>query len=158
MSRPSLTIVVALMLGTIAACHRQSGPPSRPSMGPETVSDGYGEKARGESGGVESVSFEDGPPLQVSRVEELIEARFPGVEVRRTADGNYSVIVRGIGSFMSSEQPLYVIDGTPYQGSLGWLAPSDVVRIALLKNPTETSIYGVRGSNGVFVISTKRKR
>jgi TonB-dependent SusC/RagA subfamily outer membrane receptor len=158
MSRLSSSILVALTLASIAGCRREPEFRTEPGMGPAVVSDGYGEKVKGDAGGVQSVSFEDGPGMQVARVEQLIEARFPGVEVRRTADGNYSMMIRGVGSFMASEQPLFVIDGAPFQGSLGWLNPADVMRIDLLKNPTETAIYGLRGSNGVFVITTRRKR
>jgi TonB-dependent SusC/RagA subfamily outer membrane receptor len=38
---------------------------------------------------------------------------------------------------------------------LNWLDPADILRIDVLKDPTETSIYGVRGANGVIVIRTK---
>ena len=99
------------------------------------------------------------PGQKVARVEELLIGQ-PGVDVVRTGDGGYSVSIRGTGSFMSSEQPLYVIDGTPYEATpgrgLGWLNPQDVVRIDVLKNPTETSFYGLRGGNGVIVITTKK--
>jgi TonB-dependent SusC/RagA subfamily outer membrane receptor len=40
---------------------------------------------------------------------------------------------------------------------MGWLNPADVVRITVLKNPSETSIYGVRGANGVIIITTQRR-
>ena len=98
---------------------------------------------------------------KVSRVEELLVGR-PGVDVQRTSDGNYSVTIRGTGSFMSSEQPLYVIDGVPVVvqdgRGLSWINPADVTKIEILKNPTETTLYGVRGGNGVIVITTKRAR
>lgn len=159
-SRVSSRIVFGLVLASIVGCHQRGVRPKPTSA--ETVSDGYGEKSKDQVGGaVQSVTFDDGPNKRVSRVEELIEGRFSGVLVQRTANGGYSVSIRGTGSFSSSEQPLYVIDGMPYEvGSgrgLGWLNPADVVRIDLLKNPAETSIYGVRGANGVIVITTKRK-
>lgn len=160
MSRISSRIAFLLVLAPMVGCRQPAGVPSRPA--PATVSDGYGEKSKDQAGGVPSVTFEDGPNNKVSSVEELLEGRFPGVQVQRTGDGGYSVSIRGVGSFMSSEQPLYVIDGVPYEvrpgRGLSWLNPADVVRIDLLKNPSETSIYGVRGANGVIVITTKRKR
>ena len=98
---------------------------------------------------------------KVTHVEELLIGK-AGVDVQRTSDGGYSVSIRGTGSFMSSEQPLYVIDGVPYEVNasrgLGWLNPSDVTRIDVLKNPTETTLYGVRGGNGVIVITTRRPK
>lgn len=124
--------------------------------------DGYGEKSRETAGGTaQSVSF-DKDTRQVARVEELIEARLAGVVVTRTADGGYSVRVRGASSFMSNQEPLYVIDGVPIEVNtsrgLGFLNPADVARIDLLKNPNETAIYGVRGANGVIVITTRKPR
>jgi len=154
MSRISSSIIFAVVLASIVGCNQRSG--LRQAPAPDSVSVGYGQKAKEEAGGVTSVSFED-KNKQVSRVEELLEG-LPGLEVKRAGNG-YSVTLRGVGSFMSSEQVLFVIDGTPYGagGGLGWLNPADVTRIDLLKNPSETAIYGVRGGNGVVVITTRRK-
>jgi TonB-dependent SusC/RagA subfamily outer membrane receptor len=128
---------------------------------PDSVSDGYSERPKEEAGGVPSVAFKDGSKRKVARVEELLEG-IAGVQVQRTGDGGYSVSIRGVGN-MTSEQPLYVIDGVPYEPGpggrgVGWLDPENVLRISVLKNPSETSIYGMRGANGVIVITTKRKR
>lgn len=160
-SRAPASIVLGLLLASIVACHQRPAVPREPTS-PETVSDGYGEKPKDQVGGtVTSVTFDNAADGKVSRVEELLE-RFPGVRVQRTAGGGYSVSIRGVGSFMASEEPLYVIDGVPIDirpgSGLSWLNPSDVVRIDLLRNPVETSIYGVRGANGVVVITTKRSR
>jgi TonB-dependent SusC/RagA subfamily outer membrane receptor len=106
------------------------------------------------------VEFDDETRNKVSRVEELIEGRFPGVTVRRTNAGDYSVNIRGVGSFMSSEEPLFVVDGVAMEErggrGLSWLSPSDVERIEVLRDPVNTSMYGVRGANGVILITTKR--
>jgi iron complex outermembrane receptor protein len=85
--------------------------------------------------------------------------RFPGVEVRRTASGGVSIRIRGPASFYGSAEPLLVIDGTPIQqGPSGFsgLNPHDIATITVLKNPPETAIYGLRGANGVIVITTTR--
>lgn len=156
MSRISSGILFALAVASIGGCQRRSEG-LRPAVIPaDSVSDGYGTRAKGEAGGIQSVSLEEKQNRKVSRVEELLEG-LPGLEVKRAGNA-YSVTMRGVGSFMSSEQVLFVIDGTPYQGNLGWLNPADVVRIDLLKNPNETALYGVRGANGVVVITTKRKQ
>lgn len=157
---PSQRVVFGLVLVSVVACQQQqAGPPSRPV--PETVSDGYGERPRDAAGGVQSASFDPGTNQpQVSRVEELLIGKFPSVDVQRTPNGNYSVTIRGTRSFMASEQALFVVDGMAVEQGRGlaWLAPADVTRIDLLRNPAETAIYGVRGGNGVIVITTKRKR
>ena len=96
----------------------------------------------------------------VQSVEELIQGRFAGVEVVRLAGGGFSLRIRGAGSFMSSGEPLYVLDGIALPpapgGALVGVAPHDIDRIEVLKDPSTTSLYGVRGANGVILIKTKR--
>jgi len=86
--------------------------------------------------------------------------RFPGVDVRRTADGGIAVRIRGATSIRGSNEPLYVVDGIPIQpgpnGSLTGINPHDIATIQVLKDPAETAMYGMRGANGVIVITTKR--
>jgi TonB-dependent SusC/RagA subfamily outer membrane receptor len=57
---------------------------------------------------------------------------------------------------------LYVVDGMPVHvvpgRGLDWLNPADVARIDVLKDAASTSIYGVRGGNGVILITTRRGR
>jgi TonB-dependent SusC/RagA subfamily outer membrane receptor len=92
-------------------------------------------------------------------VEELLAGRVPGLRVLPTPDGGFAVRVRGITSLNGHAEPLYVIDGIPVTllpgEGLSWLDPSEILQIDVLKDPTETSIYGVRGANGVIVIRTK---
>ena len=154
------SVAMCVALASIVACSRQPDVrPSRPEG--ETVSDGYGEKAREQAGGVSTASYGAATEQKVGRVEEMLIGKFPGVEVSR-AGSDYSVNIRGTASFMSGEQPLWVIDGVPYEvgagRNLGWLNPADVTRIDVLKNPTETGIYGVRGANGVIVVTTRRPK
>jgi TonB-dependent SusC/RagA subfamily outer membrane receptor len=93
-------------------------------------------------------------------IEKVLEAKTPGVLVTRTADGGIAVQIRGPSSFYSSDGPLYVIDGVPIQagrgGALTGVNPHDIESIKVLKNPADTGIYGMRGANGVIVITTKR--
>jgi TonB-dependent SusC/RagA subfamily outer membrane receptor len=92
-------------------------------------------------------------------VGELIESRIAGVQIVRTGSGGFLIRIRGAGSFLGSEEPLYVIDGLPVQvdpqRGLDWLTPNDIERVTVLKGPPETSLYGVRGANGVVVIATR---
>jgi TonB-dependent SusC/RagA subfamily outer membrane receptor len=70
------------------------------------------------------------------------------------------VRIGGPTSFMLSSEPLYVVDGVPVDagpnGTLNWLNPLDIASITVLKYGASTAIYGVRGANGVIVITTKR--
>ncbi len=90
-------------------------------------------------------------------IEQLIMDRFPGVIASRAADGTLYLRIRGVGSFYSNNEPLYVIDGNPMPdaSALRILNPYDVVSIEVVKDPAGMALYGVRGANGVIIIKTK---
>ncbi len=92
--------------------------------------------------------------------EQILTAKFPGVWVTRTADGGISVRIRGTTSIEGSNEPLYVLDGIPIQagpyGSLTGIVPADIASIEVLKDAISTTMYGLRGANGVILIKTKR--
>ena len=68
--------------------------------------------------------------------------------------------IRGAASVNGDNAPLYVIDGVPVEpgpnGDLTGLNPYDIESIKVLKDAASTTMYGVRGGNGVIVIKTKR--
>jgi TonB-dependent SusC/RagA subfamily outer membrane receptor len=91
---------------------------------------------------------------------EALQGRVAGVEVSRTAGGGIAVRIRGSASFYGGTDPLYVLDGVPFtpgpNGSIVGLNPHDIESIKVLKDAPDTAIYGVRGANGVIVITTKK--
>ena len=93
-------------------------------------------------------------------VEQQIMRRSPGVRVGRNADGALTVRIRGGSSLIGNNEPLYIVDGSPFQpgpnGSLTGINPHDIDTIRVLKEPAELTMYGVRGANGVIVIKTKQ--
>jgi TonB-dependent SusC/RagA subfamily outer membrane receptor len=93
-------------------------------------------------------------------IEKTLQAKVPGLIVSRTSDGYVSVQIRGPSSFYSSNGPLYVIDESPMEagagGVLSGVNPYDIETIRVLKDPAELGIYGMRGANGVILITTKR--
>ena len=96
-----------------------------------------------------------------ARIEELIEGRAPGVRVIRHHDGSFRLQIRGVSSPAGRNDPLIVVDGTParelHAGSaLASINPSDVERIEVLKDAASTAFYGMRGANGVIVITTRQ--
>ena len=82
-------------------------------------------------------------------IAEILKGRVAGVEVM----GN-RVLIRGKSSIMGSNEPLYVVDGVPLMFAPS-MNPLDIETIEVLKG-SETALYGVRGANGVIVITTKR--
>jgi TonB-dependent SusC/RagA subfamily outer membrane receptor len=93
-------------------------------------------------------------------IEQVLQAKVPSLLITRAADGTLAVQLRGSASFYGSSAPLYVLDEVPVQpgpgGLLNGLNPYDIESIKVLKNPADIGIYGMRGSNGVIVITTKR--
>lgn len=89
---------------------------------------------------------------------QMLQGRLAGVTVYPAPDGGVIVRMGGPTSFYSDQSPLFVIDGVPIDGrntTLSWLDPHDVELVQALKDPSQTAIYGVRGSNGVIIIRTK---
>lgn len=112
------------------------------------------------SGTVRSLGPAELAQLRFKRVEELLAGRVPGLRVLPAANGGFTVRIRGITTLHGSAEPLYIIDGMPVTllpgEGLNWLDPAEIFSITVLKDPAETSMYGVRGANGVIVIRTKR--
>ena len=136
-----------LALALAAACAGGPAPAVTPerakSMSPE-------ERAR-------TATARDWAGVPAARVEELFVGRFPGVRVV-AAPGGIQVRIRGQSSINGPNTPLYILDGMPYEASNGLLSinPHDVAKIEVLKDIGQTAFYGVRGANGVVVITTKR--
>jgi TonB-dependent SusC/RagA subfamily outer membrane receptor len=94
-------------------------------------------------------------------IERTIQAKSPGVLVTRGPDGSIALQIRGTSSFSgSSGAPLYVVDGSPMEpgpgGVLSGVSPHDIEAIRVLKDPADIAIYGMRGANGVILVTTKR--
>jgi TonB-dependent SusC/RagA subfamily outer membrane receptor len=98
--------------------------------------------------------------IPVVQIEELIESRVPGVWAVRLASGSVSLRLWGPSTVYGDNEPLYVLDGMPLQMTpgrgLNWLNPADIQRIEILKDVSALAIYGVRGANGVVLITTRR--
>jgi TonB-dependent SusC/RagA subfamily outer membrane receptor len=84
--------------------------------------------------------------------------RFPGVDLVPTASGGF--YVRILSGLVGSGEPLYVIDGHPMaidsRRGIDWFKPEDIVRISVLKSPSDLAVYGPRGVNGVILITTRQ--
>lgn len=93
-------------------------------------------------------------------IEKVLQDKVPGLLVTRSADGGIALQIRGPSSFQGSNEPLFVIDDVPFRpgpgGALTGVSPHDIESIRVLKDPADTGIYGVRGGNGVIVVTTKR--
>ena len=101
----------------------------------------------------------DGQAL--ARVEDMLRGQVAGVQVRQEG-GNLVIRIRGTESIRAdgNADPLVFIDGIAVPlgvgGALQGINPRDVASIRVLKNASETAMYGSRGANGVIVITTVR--
>ena len=66
------------------------------------------------------------------------------------------IVIRGYGSINASQNPLYVVDGIPYDGDLSSINPADIQSMTVLKDASAGALYGARGANGVVMITTKQ--
>ena len=86
-----------------------------------------------------------------------LQGKVPGMTI--TSDGSPvgagTVRIRGIGSFNSSQDPLFIIDGVPTTTNLNTLNMNDIESMQVLKDAASASIYGSRAANGVIIITTR---
>ncbi len=86
-----------------------------------------------------------------------LQGKVPGMTV--TSDGSPVgagvVRIRGIGSFNTSQDPLFIIDGVPTTTNLNTLNMNDIESMQVLKDAASASIYGSRAANGVIIITTR---
>lgn len=125
----------------------------------EVVVIGYGTVKKSDvTGAVSTVTAEAFENQPLTRLEDALQGRAAGVTVAK-ANGqpgsNFKVRIRGVNSITGNNAPLIVVDGVQ-GGDLGTLNPNDIETIDVLKDASATAIYGVRGSNGVIIVTTKK--
>ena len=124
----------------------------------EVVAIGYGTMKKSDlTGAVTSVSAEQLLKAPVSGLDQALQGRAAGVTVTNGSGqpGEGATIrIRGIGSAMGGNEPLYVVDGV-ITGDIKWLSPTDIKSMEILKDASAAAIYGSRGAKGVILITTK---
>jgi len=143
--------LLGLLLGAVVACSHQKN----------ATGDGKGEAVAPAAAPPRSIMTQEDIERAPGRsIEQLLMDRFPGLMVASTPNGGISVRVRGVSSFMGSNQPLFLVDDVPLdlgQGaSLRAINPNDIASIEVVQDPVGMALYGVRGANGVIIIKTKR--
>jgi TonB-linked SusC/RagA family outer membrane protein len=126
------------------------------------VNVGYGSVSKERlAGAVSSIKAKDIADFPVSSLAEALAGKLAGVSVTTTegAPGaTVNVVVRGGTSITQDNSPLFIVDGFPMDNAMNILNPSEIASIDVLKDVASTSIYGSRGANGVFIITTKSGR
>jgi len=128
----------------------------------EIVVVGYGTVKKSDlTGSLSQVKSKDITAYPSTNVMQALTGRAAGVRVMQNngAPGaSVSLRIRGTNSILGGNEPLYVIDGFPYNGNPTFLQNSDISSIEVLKDASSTAIYGSRGANGVVMITTKGGR
>ncbi len=125
----------------------------------EVVVVAYGTKKKAAFTG--SAAFIESEKIQEtasSNVSQALQGLSPGIQVlsSRGQPGADAVIqIRGFGSLSASNNPLIILNGSPFEGSLSSIAPNEIESISILKDAASTALYGSRAANGVILINTK---
>lgn len=151
----------------------------------EVIVVGYGTQRKSDlTGSVGQLSAEKLNSQPITTMEQGLQGRVAGVKITSNSGapgGGMSVQIRGVTSILNGSEPLYVIDGFPVSGQsqfstnsgrgsnddgsanytvpqnpLAAINPADIQSIEILKDASAAAIYGVRGANGVVLITTKR--
>jgi len=123
---------------------------------------GYGtQRKKDVTGSTVSVKGETLNEIKAPNILNQLQGRTAGVDIvnNGTSIGTAGQIrIRGNRSITGNNDPLIVVDGMVYGGSLNDIATENIANLDVLKDASATAIYGSRGSNGVIIITTKHGR
>ena len=119
---------------------------------------GYGTQRKvSVTGAISNVGADDIRKAPVASVTNALTGRVPGLITRqssgRPGQDNAALFIRGRATFNNSD-PLVLVDGV--ERDFRQIEPDDVESISILKDASATAVYGVRGANGVVLVTTKR--
>ena len=126
----------------------------------EVVVTGYGTAKKKDLTGaiaqVKASRFENENPKSL---QDMLRGNAAGLDVGfdpSTKGQSGSLQIRGKGTLTASSQPLIVLDGVIYPGTLADINPNDVATIDILKDASSAAVFGARSANGVVLITTKK--
>jgi TonB-linked SusC/RagA family outer membrane protein len=127
----------------------------------EIVVTGYRTSSRRDlTGSASTIPAEKIRNTPLASFDQALQGKVPGILIQAQSGqpgAAASVLIRGKGSILGSNTPLYVLDGIEITaGDFSTLNPSDFENISVLKDASATSVYGSRGANGVIVITSKK--
>jgi len=99
---------------------------------------------------------------QVSNVLNALSGKVTGMQMSNASGAPGasapSIAIRGFSSINAGNDPLVIVDGTPFTGDMNTINANDVESMTVLKDAASTALYGARGANGVIMITTKRAK
>ena len=119
---------------------------------------GYGaQKKANVTGSIASMGGDNLREVAAADFSRALAGRVAGVSMTQTSSRpgeSMEIRIRGQRSLTASNDPLIVLDGVPFMGSLSDISPNDIKSMDILKDAASTAIYGSRGANGVIMITT----
>jgi TonB-linked SusC/RagA family outer membrane protein len=126
----------------------------------EVVVIGYGtQRKEAVTGSVATVKGDVLREVPSANITQALQGRTAGVDISQTSTkpgATMQIRIRGTRSLTGDNNPLIVLDGIPFVGSLGDISSSDIKSLDILKDASATAIYGSRGANGVILVTTNR--
>lgn len=127
----------------------------------EVVVVGYGQqKKESVIGAISSINSDELLKSASPNITQAMAGKIPGLITSQSSGAPGSddmmLYIRGRASFAGDNQPLIMVDGV--ERSFSQIAPDDIENISVLKDASATAVYGVRGANGVILVTTKRGR
>ena len=125
---------------------------------------GYGTRKKSDvTGAIVSISEQAIKEIPAANLTQALQGQAAGIDIQKNGGNNKpgatpTILIRGSRSISATNEPLIVVDGVPFNGSINDLNQDDVASVEILKDASATAIYGSRGANGVVLITTKRGR
>ena len=125
----------------------------------EVVVVGYGsQKKVTVTGAVASVQTAELTQNSAANLSTALAGRLPGLTALQTSGqpgvDDVAIYLRGV-STTNGQSPLILIDGVPRE-DIGMLDPNEIQSVSILKDASATAVFGVRGANGVIMVTTRR--
>lgn len=121
---------------------------------------GYGlQRKEAVTGSVASISGAKLNEVPAANVSQALQGRVAGVQLSQTSTkpgATMQIRIRGTRSINAENDPLIVLDGIPFAGTIADISPEDIKSLDILKDASATAIYGSRGANGVILITTNK--
>ena len=111
------------------------------------------------TGSATVVKSEEIGKVQVTNPVAALSGKMAGVQLHAASGqpgSSPSIRIRGISSINAGNDPLIILDGAPYDGSLNDISTQDIESMTVLKDAASNALYGARGANGVIIVTTKK--
>jgi TonB-linked SusC/RagA family outer membrane protein len=126
----------------------------------EVIVVAYGTSSRASfTGSAVKISGAEMELRPITNITQVFSGAVAGVQVGNNSGSPGtapSIRIRGISSINGSNDPLYVVDGAPYENALSSLNPEDIESFTVLKDASSAALYGSRAAAGVILITTKK--